>query len=93
MGGQRVITLIDLLETTDDFRSASLGLVAWELMVDEPVIDLIWIDALADGLIRPASPARFSDGREDEDFFALTERGRQRLDAAESGAGPTLRAM
>jgi hypothetical protein len=39
----------------DDSGGASLGLVAWELCVDEELVAPAWQQAITHGLIRPAA--------------------------------------
>jgi len=68
------ISIRELLETIGDFdRSggASLGLVAWELSVEEQRVASAWNAARASGLIKPASVDRASG----EQLWRLTADG------------------
>ena len=51
--GESAVSLEDVLETVEEFGSASLGLIAWEFSV--PVTDLVelWDQAVGAGLLRP----------------------------------------
>ncbi len=46
--------LEEILWTIAEFGSASLGLIAWELSLDESELAPAWEQALRTGLIRPA---------------------------------------
>jgi hypothetical protein len=51
------VSLQQLLEVAgefDDYGGASLGLVAWELCVEDDLVAPAWQQAIADGLIAPA---------------------------------------
>jgi len=70
-----VIGLADVLETAEEFGAVSAGLVAWEFMVPEPAVRLVWARALDDLLLSP----RRSDPETGEAMFALTRKGKARL--------------
>jgi hypothetical protein len=46
--------VLEVVAEFDDFGGASLGLVAWEMCVDEQLAADAWQHAISDGLIRPA---------------------------------------
>jgi hypothetical protein len=46
--------VLEVVAEFDDSGGASLGLVAWELCVDEELVAPAWQQAITDGLIRPA---------------------------------------
>jgi EAL domain-containing protein (putative c-di-GMP-specific phosphodiesterase class I) len=70
-----VIGLVDVLETAEEFGAVSAGLVAWEFMVLEPAVGLVWRRALDEQLLSP----RHTDPETGEAMFALTGRGKARL--------------
>lgn len=46
--------VLEVVAEFDDCGGASLGLVAWELCLDEELVAQAWQQALSYGLIRPA---------------------------------------
>jgi hypothetical protein len=70
-------SVLDVLADFDGFGGASIQLVAWELDVDETVVEQIWTAAVSDGLIE-RSGVRESDAR--HEMWRITERGRQTQD-------------
>lgn len=46
--------VIEVVAEFDDLGGASLGLVAWELCVDEELVAPAWQQAISHGLMRPA---------------------------------------
>jgi len=46
--------VLEVAAEFDDFGGASLGLVAWELCVDEQLVAPAWQQATSHGLLRPA---------------------------------------
>ena len=51
------VSLPEVLEVVAEFADsggASLGLVAWELCVDEPLVASAWQQAISQGLMTPA---------------------------------------
>ncbi len=70
-----VIGLVDLLETAEQFGAVSVGLVAWEFMVLEPAVSVVWRRALDEQLLGP----RHTDPETGESMFALTSNGKARL--------------
>jgi hypothetical protein len=46
--------VLEVVAEFDDFGGACLGLVAWELSVDEELVARAWQQAVSHGLIRPA---------------------------------------
>jgi hypothetical protein len=52
--------VLEVVGDFDEFGGASLGLVAWELAVDEERVLEAWERAQADGLIKPAGKDRSS---------------------------------
>ncbi len=67
-------TLEDVLEAVDDFGTASLGLIAWELLSSEELIAPIWRLALDQQMLRPTGASDL-----DEPTYQLTLVGRMRL--------------
>ena len=62
--------VLEAVEEFDDSGGASLGLVAWELCVDEELVAPAWQQAIRHELIRPA-------GRDlQEQLWRLTSAGR-----------------
>lgn len=59
----------------DEFGGASLELVAWELGLDEDTVQVVWRQAVAEGLL-VAAPRDEVLG---EDMWRVTERGRRAL--------------
>lgn len=61
--------VLEVIAEFDDSGGASLGLVAWELCVDEELVAPAWQQAISHGLIRPA-------GRDSqEQLWRLTSAG------------------
>ena len=61
--------VLEVVAEFDHFGGASLGLVAWELCVDEGLVVPAWQQAISHGLIRPA-------GRDSqEQLWRLTSAG------------------
>ncbi len=48
-----MVALKDVLETIDEFGSASLGLIAWEFEVREDTLKRTWQAMIETDLIRP----------------------------------------
>ena len=71
----RRFELRSLLETVDEFGSASRELVAWEYGLDQEAIEPVWRAALDDGLIRFIG----QDAQTGEAMYTLTRQGRARL--------------
>lgn len=46
--------LLDVLADFDSLGGGSVGLVAWELYVDEPEVSEAWTTAIAAGWVEPA---------------------------------------
>ena len=70
-----VVGLIDVLETAEEFGTVSAGLVAWEFMVPEPAVGLVWRRALNEQLLAPHD----TDPETGEAMCALTANGKVRL--------------
>jgi hypothetical protein len=68
--------LVALLEAVEEFGSASLGLLAWEFILPEAVIEPVWQLAREEHLLRPVA----HDPPTGEPMYTLTLRGRARLD-------------
>jgi hypothetical protein len=64
-----------LLEAVEQFGSASLGLLAWEFMLAEVVLEPAWQLALKERLLRPVG----HDPPTGEPMYTLTLHGRARL--------------
>jgi hypothetical protein len=63
--------MLEVVGDFDESGGASLGLVAWELAVDEERVLEAWERAQADGLIKPAD----KDPLHDEQMWQLTVGG------------------
>jgi len=48
--------LLEVVAEFNDFGGASLGLVAWELCVDEELVAAAWRQAIRSGLLMSAAP-------------------------------------
>ncbi len=68
--------LVEILGTIDEFGSASLGLVAWELSLDEGEIEPAWEEALRTGLIERTHTCPATH----EEMYSLAGRERSWLD-------------
>ncbi len=66
-------SVLDVLQDFDDLGGGSLGLVAWELGVEEGAVAPAWSTAIEEGLIEPAG----WDMNYGEEMWRITERGRQ----------------
>lgn len=64
----------DVLETVDDFGTASFGLIAWELLTSEETLAPIWRQAIEDRMLRATGATDL-----DEPTYQLTLAGRTRL--------------
>ena len=74
--------VLEVIAEFDDFGGASLGLVAWELCVDEELVARAWQQAINHELIRPA-------GRDSqEQLWRLTSAGRQAPEASAAAPKP-----
>jgi len=66
-------SVLDVLQEFDDLGGGSLGLVAWELGVEEGVLAPAWSTAIEEALLEPAG----TDMIYGEAMWRITERGRQ----------------
>lgn len=53
--GGCIVTLAQVLETVDEFGTASRGLVAWEFALDGSELAEVWDQAVGEGLLRPVA--------------------------------------
>jgi hypothetical protein len=78
MGGISMHDVLSVVGGFDGSGGASLGLVAWELSVEEAQVVVSWTEALKDGLLEPAR----RDPVGDEHMWRLTADGWAALDRA-----------
>jgi hypothetical protein len=71
MGNISILQLLKVVAGFDEHGGASLGLVAWELFVDEHDVQSAWEHALAEGWLKPVG----RDLAYDEQLYRLTLTG------------------
>jgi hypothetical protein len=72
-------SLLEVMADFDQFGDGSLGLVAWELSIDESAVSVAWSRAIADGLLERSG----TDEVPGEETWRLTTRGRRAYEGSD----------
>jgi hypothetical protein len=70
--GDCIVSLDDVLETVEEFGSASLDLIAWEFSVPVAELTELWDQVVGAGLLRPVGSSQGTG----EQMYAIATPGR-----------------